>query len=104
MSNETIGETDRALFEGLEAEARQSSQMAIVNVFFFYTPEMGRARADVPGYVNTLVAASNQAYLDSGMNVRIRAWCIQELTSLREGTDDADTILDRFTGTSVFYS
>lgn len=90
---------DRIILDRMEAEARQSSYMAIVNIFFYYTPNMRRVRTDVPGYVNTLVAATNKAYIDSGMNVRIRAWCIQELAGFVEG-NDAHNILNRFTGTS----
>jgi len=60
------------------------------SVKFYYTPEFASATADIEGFLDQVIAETNQGYMNSGASLTITKHC-SELATVGDGTDFYDT-------------
>ena len=62
-------------------ENRQS--IATYSVMFYYTPQFKAVTADVDGFIDQIIDATNEGYINSKMTIRVRKFC-SELATLND--------------------
>ena len=67
--------------------ASDNTTIVTYSVMFYYTPEFAAITADIPGYIDQVIAETNQGYENSGIPVRVSRFCIEAATI----NDIADT-------------
>ena len=64
-----------------------NSTIVTYSVMFYYTPEFASITSDIAGYIDQVIAETNQGYENSGIPVRVSRFCIEAATI----NDIADT-------------
>ena len=72
-----------------------NSTLVEYTVMFYYTPDFAKITADIAGYVDQVLAETNQGYVNSDVPLRVSKYCIEPAGI----SDDSDTIsmLNTFT-------
>ena len=72
----------------------RQSGMATVNANFYYTTQFRLRTPDPVGYIRNQVTEINAGYQNSNIDLRVNAWCIQEINFAESGSPG--NMLDRF--------
>ena len=78
------------------AANRTTDTTTMVNytVMFYYTPEFASITSDIPGYIDQVIAETNQGYANSQIPVRVEKFCIEAATI--NDMSDTSTFLSTF--------
>ena len=87
---------DDRVYRELEAQGRESTDIAWVTIMFYYSSQY-KAKYNPKSEINAIIANMNRGYISSGVNVRARSFCSEEMAGVDE-SKDAVTILGRFRG------
>ena len=59
---------------------KDTTTQATYSVMFYYTPEFEAATPDIPGYINEVLAETNQGYANSNIPISVTKFCIEAAT------------------------
>ena len=65
------------------------------SVMFYYTPEFAAITSDIPGFIDQVLAETNQGYANSGVPLTVTRFCIEAATI--NDIQDTSTFLSAFT-------
>ena len=85
---------DLSKLKSVDAGARDSTTVVTYSVQFYYTPQFAAITSDIPGYIDQVIAETNQGYANSQIPVRVSRFCIEAAT--------IDDIADTSTFISTF--
>jgi hypothetical protein len=60
--------------------ARDTTTIVTYTVKVYYTPQFAAVTADIQGYVDQVIAETNQGYVNSKVPLRVKAHCIEQAT------------------------
>ena len=60
--------------------AEDKTTQATYSVMFYYTPEFAAITADIPGFIDQMLAQTNQAYVNSEIPLTATKFCIEAAT------------------------
>ena len=70
---------------------RDTTTVVTYSVMFYYTPEFAAITSDISGYIDQVIAETNQGYANSQMPVRVKKFCI-EAASINDIADTSTFI------------
>ena len=76
--------------------AEEGSSTTTVTIMMYYTPEFEQKYSDPQATVNSHVAALNDAFVKSDINVRMKVHCTEKIDVMDSRTDDATARLNAF--------
>ena len=71
--------------------AADNTTIVTYTVMFYYTPQVAIYTDDIPGFIDQVIAETNQGYINSMMPVRIAKFCIEE-ASFDDIEDSSDAL------------
>ena len=74
-------------------DTTDNTTVVTYSVMFYFTPEFGADTADIPGFIDQVIAETNQGYINSQIPVRVAKFCIEEATmnDISNGVDAIKT-------------
>jgi hypothetical protein len=79
--------------QAFELGRADTTTMVTISVMIYYTPAFKASVSDYTTNIKNLVGAANDAYANSGIPLRIKDHCIQEL-NIRESTGPNQRLQD----------
>ena len=76
--------------------AEERASITTVSIMMYYTPEFEQKYSDPQATVNSHVAALNDAFTKSDINVRLAVHCTEKIDIMDSRTDDAKARLNAF--------
>merc|ERR1739836_140654 len=71
--------------------ASDNTTIVTYTVMFYYTPEVATTTYDIPGFIDQIIAETNQGYINSMMPVRVAKFCMEE-ASFNDIEDSSDAL------------
>ena len=71
--------------------AADNTTIVTYTVMFYYTPEVATTTYDIPGFIDQIIAETNQGYINSMMPVRVAKFCTEE-ASFNDIEDSSDAL------------
>ena len=78
-----------------ESVTSDNSSMVQYTVMFYFTTDFAKITADIGGYVDQVLAETNQGYVNSDVPLRVSKYCI-EPAGISDGSDTI-SVLNTFT-------
>ena len=78
----------------VEAGARDTSTVVTYSVMIYYTPDFAAVTPDIEGWVDQVLAETNEGYINSQIPVRITKLCIEQTTFNDNDIVDITTFRD----------
>ena len=76
-----------------DTKSVDNTTVVTYSVMFYYTPEFAASTSDIPGFIDQVIAESNQGYINSNIPVRISRFCIEQAT-LNDIADAGDMLTE----------
>ena len=80
----------------LDQGVADDNTMVTYSVMFYYTPEFAAITSDIPGYIDQVLAETNQGYANSLIPVTVTRHCIEAATI--NDIADTSTFISTFAG------
>jgi len=79
--------------KNVDTKSVDNTTVVTYSVMFYYTPEFSATTSDIPGFIDQVIAESNQGYINSNIPVRISRFCIEQAT-LNDIADAGDMLTE----------
>ena len=79
----------RKMAELIKLGAEDRTTPATYSVMFYYTPDFAAITPDIPGFIDQVLAETNQGYVNSGIPLTATKFCIEAATinDMKESSD-----------------
>ena len=92
IETEEISVADRSEhLNRIEEASRDTTTMVTYSVKFYYTPEFAAATADIEGFLDQVIAETNQGYNNSGVPLQVVKAC-SELATINDQSSASDVL------------
>ena len=71
---------DKPSLNHIHAKSDDNTTVVTYTVMFYYTKDFAAVTADIPGFIDQLIAETNQGYINSNIPLRIATFCIEQAT------------------------
>ena len=58
--------------------SKDNTTQVTYSVMFYYTPEVAASTADIPGFIDQVLAETNQGYINSQIPITVTSFCIEQ--------------------------
>ena len=76
--------------EATEAQPTDRQSLTTYSVMFYYTAQFAASTADVDGFIDQVIDATNEGYINSQMPIRVRKFCSEQATLSDNDVMDAN--------------